>query len=40
MNIFKDLNREGKTVIIVTHDSKIAEQCNRIIKIEDGCIIE
>ncbi|BAH05394.1 ABC transporter ATP-binding protein [Clostridium kluyveri] len=40
MNIFKDLNREGKTVIIVTHDSKIADQCNRIIKIEDGCIIE
>lgn len=39
MNIFKDLNREGKTVIIVTHDSKIADQCNRIVKIEDGIII-
>ncbi|EJP6473841.1 ABC transporter ATP-binding protein [Clostridium botulinum] len=39
MNIFKDLNREGKTVIIVTHDSKIANQCNRIVKIEDGVII-
>ncbi|AAO35512.1 ABC transporter ATP-binding protein [Clostridium tetani] len=39
MNIFKDLNREGKTVIIVTHDSKIADQCNRIVKIEDGVIM-
>lgn len=39
MNIFKNLNREGKTVIIVTHDSKIADQCNRIVKIEDGIII-
>lgn len=39
MNIFKDLNREGKTVIIVTHDSKIADQCDRIVKIEDGIII-
>ncbi|AVP54339.1 ABC transporter ATP-binding protein [Clostridium tetani] len=39
MNIFKDLNREGKTVIIVTHDSKIADQCNRIVKIEDGAIM-
>ncbi|MBP2032889.1 putative ABC transport system ATP-binding protein [Clostridium algifaecis] len=38
MNIFKDLNKEGKTVIIVTHDYKIASQCNRIIKIEDGYI--
>ncbi|AND83600.1 hypothetical protein CTDIVETGP_1483 [Clostridium tyrobutyricum DIVETGP] len=34
MNIFKNLNKEGKTVILVTHDSKIAGQCNRTIKIE------
>lgn len=39
MNIFKSLNKEGKTVIIVTHDSKIAGQCDRIIKIEDGRIL-
>ena len=40
MQIFKELNREGKTVIIVTHDVSIAEQCNRIIRIEDGMIIK
>lgn len=39
MELFKDLNRQGKTVVIVTHDSKIAEQCDRIIKISDGSII-
>lgn len=39
LNIFKDLNKEGKTVIIVTHNHKIAEQCTRIIKMQDGNII-
>ena len=38
MKIFKDLNKEGKTIIIVTHDPRIASQCNRIINIEDGMI--
>lgn len=38
IDIFKKLNKEGKTVIIVTHDKKIAEQCNKIIYIEDGQI--
>lgn len=39
MNKFISLNREGKTVIIVTHDPKIARLCDRIIEIEDGKII-
>lgn len=39
IELFKDLNQQGKTVVIVTHDSKIAEQCDRIIKISDGSII-
>lgn len=37
---FINLNKEGKTVIIITHDPQIAARCNRIIKIEDGQIIE
>lgn len=40
MEIFKELNKEGKTIIIVTHDLKIASQCDRIINIEDGIIME
>ncbi len=40
MDIFKDLNKQGKTVIIVTHEDYIAQSCNRIITISDGKIIE
>ena len=40
MNLFEDFNKEGKTVIIVTHDEQIAKRCSRIIKIEDGKIIK
>lgn len=39
INIFKELNREGKTIIIVTHDESIANECEKIIRIEDGEII-
>lgn len=39
VNILKKLNFEGKTIVIVTHDPKIAEQCGRIIEISDGKII-
>ena len=39
MNVFKDLHSEGKTIIIVTHDFNIANQCERIIEISDGRII-
>lgn len=39
MSVFKSLNSKGKTVVIVTHDPKIAEQCGRIIEISDGKII-
>ena len=36
MEMLKNINSEGKTVIIITHDYNIAKQCNKIIKIEDG----
>lgn len=39
MNLLTDLNKEGKTVIIVTHDEKIASMCKRVVKIEDGSIV-
>lgn len=39
LNLIKDINKMGKTVIIVTHDAKIAQQTNRIINISDGKII-
>lgn len=39
MQIFRELNAEGKTVIIVTHEKDIAEHTNRIVTFKDGNII-
>jgi putative ABC transport system ATP-binding protein len=36
MAIFQDLNAQGKTVILVTHEQDIAEHCKRIIRFKDG----
>ena len=38
MNIFKDLNENGQTIILITHEDSIAKQSNRIITIMDGLI--
>ena len=35
MNIFKDLNNEGITIIMVTHDINMAKQFKKIINIKD-----
>ena len=40
MALFKSLNDEGKTVMIITHDPTIAGSCQRQIEISDGKIIE
>jgi putative ABC transport system ATP-binding protein len=39
MDILCDLHRKGKTVIIVTHDPKIAEYAHRTITLEDGRVV-
>ncbi len=36
MALFQDLNRQGKTVVIVTHEEEIARHCKRIIRFRDG----
>ena len=38
--IFHKLNEKGKTIIIVTHDAKVAEHCERIIHLRDGIVLE
>lgn len=40
MALFQELNRAGKTVVIVTHEEEIARHCNRIIRFKDGRIVE
>ncbi|MDD4610184.1 MAG: ABC transporter ATP-binding protein [Bacteroidaceae bacterium] len=38
MDILKELNKEGMTIIVVTHESGVANQTNKIIHIKDGII--
>jgi len=39
INILKELNQKGKTIIVVTHDDEVARVAKRIIEIKDGRII-
>ena len=40
MKILHQLNDEGRTVILITHDNGIAEQAKRVIRIQDGKVVE
>ncbi|MCU5707984.1 MULTISPECIES: ABC transporter ATP-binding protein [Bacillus] len=39
MNLLLQLNEEGRTIIIVTHDIEVANKCNRIIELVDGEVV-
>ena len=39
MQLLKDINREGMTVFVITHEEDIAEQTDRIVCLKDGVII-
>ncbi|MBR4030043.1 MAG: ABC transporter ATP-binding protein [Clostridia bacterium] len=40
LNFLKELNNDGNTIVLITHDNSIAEQAKRIVRIHDGKIIE
>lgn len=40
MELFHELNNEGRTIIMITHDAKIASHAGRIVRILDGNISE
>lgn len=40
MDLLKELNRQGKTVVIITHDLNVGKQCSRIIHLKDGEVVK
>lgn len=40
MDLFENLNKEGLSILIVTHDDSIAERCTRQYWMEDGVLID
>ncbi|HIZ31784.1 MAG TPA: ABC transporter ATP-binding protein [Candidatus Fournierella merdipullorum] len=39
MDIFHDLHRQGMTIVLITHSQQLAEECQRILTLQDGRII-
>ncbi len=35
----QEIHKEGKTVLVVTHDQKVAAYCQRTIRLLDGCVV-
>lgn len=39
LTLFRELNREGQTIVVVTHDTSVAAHCRRVVRISDGKIV-
>jgi len=39
MRLIQEINDEGKTILMVTHEDEIAQMCKRIVRLKDGVII-
>ena len=37
--LFQELNREGRTIVLITHENEVAMHCSRVIRLRDGKII-
>ena len=39
MHLIQEINDEGKTIVMVTHEDDIAKMCKRIVRLKDGVIV-
>ena len=39
MSLLQDLNSQGTTIVLVTHDPRYADMADRIIKLSDGLVL-
>ncbi|MFD3448345.1 ABC transporter ATP-binding protein [Microbacteriaceae bacterium 4G12] len=40
LEVMKELNKQGHTIILITHDLEVAKQASRVVRIQDGQLIE
>ncbi len=40
MQFLQQLNDEGRTLLIVTHETDISKMCKRVVRLKDGVIME
>ena len=40
MKIFEDMVRDGRTIIMITHDPEIAAHADRIVAVKDGLLVD
>ena len=40
MDLIQNINKNGKTILVVTHEEDIAQMCKRIVRLKDGVIVE
>ncbi|HJA90564.1 MAG TPA: ABC transporter ATP-binding protein [Candidatus Jeotgalibaca merdavium] len=40
MNLLKELNQQGKTIVMVTHDEDLLQYATRVIRMQDGSFVE
>jgi putative ABC transport system ATP-binding protein len=36
MDLFRELNRNGSTILLITHDDALASEASRVVRIENG----